>query len=679
MFPLQLGFRSFVIRSTLRIHMALTLFPVLHGVRSVEFHTSETRLQTKQNAIIPSTIKEPWFKYRSASTLEYWRTSEKRDKSPNPSAIYEQFTLNHNQLRIIRLLPSAVYHSPVHCEFVVYDLDTPPEYSALSYCWGDIHWTQITVNGSWFDVSLRVSAALRRFRLRDDPVLIWVDAICINQQNTEEKSQQVQSMRRIYEKADEVVVWLGDGPDDECSSGLSLFYELAQAASCPHSESLPCHDCTVKVATHLSDYFPNSDAWEAFGIIFMDEWWHRTWVVQELLVAKHVWILYGPASIRWEAFERAMAFLTEIRRGHLQLEYSKRHLSSNRDVNSYLNKSPLISSTSIVYFGDSKAGSDSTDGPDSLLHNRITRIIDYDYNPWLTLARSRFELGGGFELLQLLLDTWRRGATDPRDKVFAILHLVNDEIPHSMRPDYSKSISIIYGEVVQYLITQYGNLDVLLYAHINPESSIPSWCPNWYLERRESQEGWFERVIHFKMQLEFGKQAQYKYAASGSSTATARFSDRLEVLILRGAKLDEVAVAESNELSVRKNPIKWTFGLWSEIGSSGIIKDPSELYPYGGTFAEAWRRVKMVPPPDTEEIHVRAELLDQQVDDMTSGLNAFVTKSGLMGSVYGAVKPGDLICIFYGGKTPFVLRPHQHPSKRSTEYQLIGSCYGKCL
>ena len=256
----------------------------------MEYHTSETPLREKQKATMPLTIEEPWFKYRSASTLEYWKTepfSEKRDKNLNTSDMYEQFTLNCNQLRLIKLLPSAVYHAPVHCEFIVHDLDTPPEYSALSYCWGDIHWTQITVSGCWFDVSLRVSAALRQLRGRDDPVLIWIDAICINQQNTQEKTQQVQSMRRIYEQAEEVFVWLGDGPDDECSSGLSVFYKLAQAASCLHSESLPCHNCTVKVAAHLSDYFPTSDAWEAFGIIFLDEWWNRTWVVQELLVAKH--------------------------------------------------------------------------------------------------------------------------------------------------------------------------------------------------------------------------------------------------------------------------------------------------------------------------------------------------------------------------------------------------------
>jgi hypothetical protein len=92
----------------------------------------------------------------------------------------------------------------------------------------------------------------------------------------------------------------------------------------------------------------------------------------------------------------------------------------------------------------------------------------------LTLARRYFQLGDGFELLQLLLDTWRKEAIDPRDKVFAILHLVTDEIPYSMRLDYSKSVSIVYREVVQYLLAQYGNLDVLLYAHINPESRIPS-------------------------------------------------------------------------------------------------------------------------------------------------------------------------------------------------------------
>jgi hypothetical protein len=80
-------------------------------------------------------------KYRSALTLEYWTEpfSKKRDKSLDTSAIYKQFTLNYNQLRLIRLLPSVVYHALVHCEFIVHDLDTLPEYSALFYYWSDIH------------------------------------------------------------------------------------------------------------------------------------------------------------------------------------------------------------------------------------------------------------------------------------------------------------------------------------------------------------------------------------------------------------------------------------------------------------------------------------------------------------------------------------------------------------
>jgi hypothetical protein len=80
--------------------------------------------------------------------------------------------------------------------------DGPPKYNALSYVWGDDKDTSgITLDNDPFDVTRNLYAALRHLRDTGQTRNFWIDAICIDQTNKEEQSEQVKIMKQIYERA----------------------------------------------------------------------------------------------------------------------------------------------------------------------------------------------------------------------------------------------------------------------------------------------------------------------------------------------------------------------------------------------------------------------------------------------------------------------------------------------
>jgi len=113
------------------------------------------------------------------------------------------------------------YNQPLdQYSLVEYSLDEAPKYEALSYAWeGQSRTCDIPCQGKTLPITPSVEQFLRRFRHNSpvsNPPPIWIDAVCINQDNLRERSQQVAIMREIYEKAIHTVVWLpGDFHDPE--------------------------------------------------------------------------------------------------------------------------------------------------------------------------------------------------------------------------------------------------------------------------------------------------------------------------------------------------------------------------------------------------------------------------------------------------------------------------------
>ena len=135
---------------------------------------------------------------------------------------YRYSTLSSGTIRLLRLKPHAnesTERTKLQCELFNYSLQDLGKrthlYEALSYTWGgEEKPCSITIKEHNLDVTTNLYAALLRLRDRSLERLIWIDAICINQEDTVEQGQQVQLMAMIYSKAHRVLVWLGEAAHD---------------------------------------------------------------------------------------------------------------------------------------------------------------------------------------------------------------------------------------------------------------------------------------------------------------------------------------------------------------------------------------------------------------------------------------------------------------------------------
>ncbi|KAH8157592.1 hypothetical protein CIB48_g10653 [Xylaria polymorpha] len=139
--------------------------------------------------------------------------------------LYPQLDPRARTIRLIELSPGDFSVLPIHCQLVERELAPSLSYKALSYSWkGDDVSPDVAIfcNSKPIYVSANLHAALRRLRTPNEVVRLWVDAICINQQDDAERAYQVRMMRDIYQNSSEVLIWLGEtGPYDDMG-GLDL-------------------------------------------------------------------------------------------------------------------------------------------------------------------------------------------------------------------------------------------------------------------------------------------------------------------------------------------------------------------------------------------------------------------------------------------------------------------------
>ncbi|KAM0820770.1 hypothetical protein AB5N19_06590, partial [Seiridium cardinale] len=145
--------------------------------------------------------------------------------------------IENDQIRILDLLPGEA-GDPIRCRIRVANLQDQPQYEALSYVWGE-HSDGVTIEmqerKSWVvHVTRNLHSALRRLRQTNKCRRVWVDQLCINQDDYQGKSAQVRLMRRIYSECKLAVLWLGNIRDDnmlaDAKSVVSYFGFLAAAS-----------------------------------------------------------------------------------------------------------------------------------------------------------------------------------------------------------------------------------------------------------------------------------------------------------------------------------------------------------------------------------------------------------------------------------------------------------------
>jgi hypothetical protein len=145
---------------------------------------------------------------------------------PDPDAlqdfVYEP--LQPDQIRILQLAPGHKGDTLVGELLVSSFNDNAIDYDALSYMWGDpAPADRISLSGKTLPIASNLTTALHHLRYSDKPLIIWIDAICIDQQNNDERARQVPLMRHLYKRASIVRIWINEpSVDSKCDAVVAL-------------------------------------------------------------------------------------------------------------------------------------------------------------------------------------------------------------------------------------------------------------------------------------------------------------------------------------------------------------------------------------------------------------------------------------------------------------------------
>lgn len=192
--------------------------------------------------------------------------------------------IHPNEFRLLIVEPGSGSGSEeVHCRIINVTHSWRTRYDALSYTWGDETLQEtIIVDGLCTIITKNLYLALVHLR---DPVrrrLLWIDALCIDQDNPEERDEQVKNMGSIYSKAQHVVIWLGEQTEDV----QQVFSIIKKSA---------------KLAASSIDWSP------VFNLL-RHPWFQRTWIIQEAVLAREPILACGFETISWKAFSKCCQY-----------------------------------------------------------------------------------------------------------------------------------------------------------------------------------------------------------------------------------------------------------------------------------------------------------------------------------------------------------------------------------
>jgi hypothetical protein len=286
---------------------------------------------------------------------------------------YQALKASDMEIRLIKLLPGSPENMEIVCQLIHVKTNTEksqkPRYKALSYMWGPKEPRMMTLEGKHFIVRENLWQALYHIRLPERPVTIWIDALCINQDDASERSEQVSRMGLIYSRAEEVIIWLGLHDGDRSDAAMRALQRLYDT------------DSRLPDRREGGFSFFSQDEWNDINRLFRREYWIRIWIVQEVLRARQASIQCGFTRLGWNVFAsfcRKVALEWTVRRRGNPVTYKARTLLLFTWTNAFK------------------------------LHER--KLISKSKQP----------------LIDLLISTYFSISTDKLDRIFALMGLASD-------------------------------------------------------------------------------------------------------------------------------------------------------------------------------------------------------------------------------------------------------------
>ena len=357
-----------------------------------------------------------------------------------------------SHFRVLALEPGNA-DSPLRCKLKVVSVQNArqSEYEALSYAWGNNDQPLkpfINCHEKCLKLTPNLESALRHIRSENKVTNLWVDQICINQEDLEERSQQLSLMSSIYSAAKRVIIWLGD--TDNTSHQAMTFVPVLYHNLCLHFETQGTdffkNKSYDKQLEGTDFIFPGieSSLWTALAHLLKREWFQRVWVAQEATANSETIVCCGKDQIAW-------SILTNL----LHLLDTQTHAAR------------LLT----------RGGQAS----DSISFLKTLRVFASD----TSYPCSQ-------DLLTVIKAFSEQLSTDPRDRVFAVLAFVQDFKGVSLAPNYAIDVKDVFLDLAcQCLKNGYG-LEVLHYAKMTDDGNkreLPSWVPDWRHQPHERTGG----------------------------------------------------------------------------------------------------------------------------------------------------------------------------------------------
>ncbi|KAK1760111.1 HET-domain-containing protein, partial [Echria macrotheca] len=314
---------------------------------------------------------------------------------------YERIDLASDAIRLLYLNRGYDGH-PIECRLFETPLNEGIPYEALSYDCGDsAKLVEITLDGRKAHITENLFEALRHLRLVNRDRILWVDAICINQDDDKERGHQVRQMRTIYRNAEQVIVWLGISTSPIPSLIPSLISSFMDKMNEMHEDLASSSIGTENSLALWENVWSKSNVCTLYGYrlalenLLKRDWFKRVWSIQEVASARRAVVVCGWQSVPTKTFVRVPSML----------------------------KAPLT--------------------------KLIQDVLDVMPGPlrresWWAGQRDLHTLMVKFESLE---------AADPRDQIFALLGISSDACDNStFPPNYEKPLSETLRDAARFLI-----------------------------------------------------------------------------------------------------------------------------------------------------------------------------------------------------------------------------------
>jgi hypothetical protein len=592
---------------------------------------------------------------------------------------------SHYQIRLLLLYP-GVQDEQLACSLQAASIEAAPDFEALSYVWGKSSDTRMIICGdrTTMKIGLNLHTALQHLRYPDRPRLLWADAICINQNDVPERNQQVQIMGDIYSKARRSLIWFGQETEDVKDS-----FELIRLSLIlwPRDGS---GNLNLFSKLFLHQFQP-------VKVLMAKEWFTRKWVIQEVVKAKEAIAICGFKTMSWDTIAEFAGLMEnekmvdKITILHQRSHDAKRWDTPRGDSFEALgnimaivklrerNNLPLLEILQLTHYFM------CTDFKDFLyavlgLANDITTNhcdlpIDYSQSiqkvliglsKWFLIEKKNLDflhlvsgpmgtladlLGDEVKFVRYLPDmpSW---VLDLTAKTFPCMPIKTPfsagghSTPRAIISSDGKVLHLT-GKIIDRIQTV-GSLveDVRL--------TLPPWIRQLLekplLKRNSKFLDYLANLRTYKWIEEFRQMV-----LGGTRTLSPqRFEEFARTLVCDMSPSQQRASADI--IRIVDTDLKTLAELESKVLSadhSGLLLD---VIDYIANFDESVRK--------------ESSVIYSSMGHFSQYGRFCITQKHRLGSTQPHAKPGDLVCVFYGGKVPFLLRP-----KTLWEYELLGPTY----